>query len=412
MSPDAAWTSAESIESSLLKLWDRGRILRAKVTGEPIFPYRLRVRGPDSSALAVRFGEAQAWIQALDAASRTGRGFGFDIVWREVRHRQLGRNRIPYEIVVATEADGLQLIRKQADGKRFDTIVAATTAVFPELTPWLARRSLLVLEHAADWPRILTILAWFRDHPSSGLYLRQVDIPQVDTKFIESRKGLLAELLDIVLARDALASAGGAPLSFEQRYGLRSKPVTVRFRLLGAGAGLAGLTDISTPVEEFARLNLNPRIVFVTENEVNGLAFPEIENAMILFGLGYGLNVLAAAEWLHRSRLVYWGDIDTHGFAILARLRSYFPLATSILMDEETLLAHRQLWVREDQPFLGELPLLSKAERGLFENLKGNRHGDRVRLEQERIAYHHLLAALDSQGFQVRAHADDHRQAE
>lgn len=412
MSPDAAWTTAESIESSLLKLWDRGHILRAKITGESVFPHRLRVRGPDSSALALRFGEAQAWIQALEAASRMGRGFGFDIVWREVRHRQLGRNRIPCEIVVATETEGLQLIRKQADSKRFDTIVAATTAVFPELTSWLGRRSLLALDHAADWPRILAILAWFRDHPNSGLYLRQLDIPQVDTKFIEGRKGLLAELLDIVLARDASAFAGGAPLSFEQRYGLRSKPGTVRFRLLGAGAGLAGLTDISTPVEEFARLNLKPRVVFVTENEVNGLAFPEIEDAMILFGLGYGLNVLAAAEWLHRSRLVYWGDIDTHGFAILARLRSYFPLATSILMDEETLLAHRPLWVREDQPFLGELPRLSMAERGLFEDLKGNRHGDRVRLEQERVAYRYLLAALDAQGFEVCAGADDRRQTE
>jgi hypothetical protein len=397
MKPAAIWTSAEDIEASLLKLWDRGRILAGKVTGEPAFPLRLPVRGPDSSALAARFGEVQTWIRTLEAASRAGRGFGFDLVWREVRHRQIGRNRVPCEVVVPTEADGLQLIRKQSDAKRFADIATAIVAVFPELTPWLVRRPLLALEHAADWLRILAVLAWFRDHPRSGLYLRQADIPKVDTKFIEARKGLIAELLDIVLPRDPTQS--GRPLTFEGRYGLRSKPVMVRFRLLGTGSGLAGLTDISSPTEEFARLELNPRVVFITENEVNGLAFPPVHDAMVVFGFGYSLDVLAAVEWLHRSRLVYWGDIDTHGFAILARLRAYFPRVESILMDEPTLLAHRQLWVHEEQPFLGELQRLSESERILFEDLKRNRYGDRVRLEQERVAYGHLLAALAHLGF-------------
>lgn len=394
MNPDTVWTSAGDIEASLLKLWDRGGILAAKVTGETVFPFRLRVRGPDNRGLAVRFGEAQLWIRALEAASRTGRGFGFDLVWREVRHRQLGRNRVPYEIVVPTETDGLQLIRKQTDAKVFDRIAAATAADFPELVAWLGRKPLLALEHAADWPRVLTVLAWFREHPRSGLYLRQVDIPQVDTKFIETRKGLFAELLDIVLARDPLESAGGPSLSFEARYGLRSKPAMVRLRILGATSEFAGLTDISIPAEDFARLSLNPRVVFVTENEVNGLAFPPVQDAMVLFGLGYGLDLLAAAEWLHRPRLVYWGDIDTHGFAMLARMRAHFPAAESILMDEATLLAHRPLWVDEDRPYLGELPQLSEAEGQLFEDLKRNRLGDRVRLEQERVAYGHLLAVL------------------
>jgi hypothetical protein len=399
MKSDTAWTSAEDIAASVLKLWDRGSILRAKLAGEPVFPLRLPVRGPDNPALSARFGEVQTWVQALEAASRSGCGFGFDLVWREVRHRQIGRNRVPDAAILRTEADALQLIGKQAAANRFDTIAAATAAVFPELKPWLARKPLLALQHAGDWPRVLAVIAWFRDNPRSGLYLRQVDIPHVDTKFIEMRRGLLAELLDIVLARDLLEPAVGAPLSFERRYGLRGKPTMVRFRLLGAMAGLAGLTDISTPIEEFARLNLNPRIVLITENEVNGLAFPPVNDAMVVFGFGYGLDVLAAAEWLHRSRLVYWGDIDTHGFAILARLRAYFSEVESILMDETTLLAHRHLWVDEKQPVSGKLQRLTEAEGRLFDDLKGHRFGDRVRLEQERIAYRSLLTALHDREF-------------
>lgn len=399
MNRQAAWTAATDVEAALLKLWDRGRILSAKVGGAAIFPVHLRVRGPDSAALAHRFGEAQDWIRSLEAASRSGRGFGFDLIWRDVRHRQLGRNRVPFEIVVPTEADGLRLLRKQGDARRFDEIVGATTLRLPELLPWLARRPLVALQHGGDWHRILSVVEWFRDHPSSGLYLRQLDIEQVDTKFIETRRGLLSELLDIVLARDAVGVPAGAASSFESRYGLLSKPAVIRFRLLGTTGGLAGLTDISTPVDAFARLELNPQAVFITENEVNGLAFPEVEDSIVLFGLGYGLDVLAGAEWLRRSRIIYWGDIDTHGFAMLARLRSYFPAVESVLMDEETLSTHRPMWVHEERPFLGELVRLSDAERGVFEALKGNRFGDRIRLEQERIAYRHLLARLHAIGF-------------
>ncbi len=394
MTADPAWTGAEDVEAWLLKLWLNGRIAAAKVTGDAIFPLRLRVRGPDSPALAARFGDAQTWVCDLEAASRTGRGFGFDLVWREVRHRHLGRNRLPYEIVVATEADALQLIRKQADARRFEALASATAAACPDLLPWLARKPLLALEHAADWAHILAVVAWFRENPRSGLYLRQVDIAQIDTKFIESRRGLLSELLDIVLAREPSRSAPGVASTFEARYGLRSKPALVRFRLLDRQSTFAGLSDISTPAEAFAHLDLNPRIVFITENEVNGLAFPQVSEALVLFRLGYSLGLLAEAKWLRRSRIVYWGDIDTHGFAILARLRTYFPEAQSLLMDRATLLAHRPLWVREDQPFAGDLPCLFEAERQLFEDLKLNRYGNHVRLEQERIPYRRLMTAL------------------
>lgn len=399
MRSGAAWTSPEDVEAAILKLWMRGRILAAAVGGEDVFPVRIRVRGPDSSTLATRFGEVQAWIRTLEAGSRDARGFGYDIVWREVRHRQLGRNRVPDELIVHDPAEGLRLIRKQADAERFRGIVDATAETHPELVPWLAQKPLAALNHAGDWSRILAVLTWFRDHPASGLYLRQVDIPGVDTKFVETRKGLLSELLNVVLERITLEAVAPSSSTFEGRYGLRSKPSTIRFRLLDEATSLAGLTDVSCPAEEFSRLRLNPGVVFITENEVNGLAFPDVRNAMVVFGLGYSLDRLAGSEWLHQSRLIYWGDIDTHGFAMLARLRAYFPAVQSILMDESTLLAHRTLWVGEKHPFLGDLQRLTEPERRLFEDLKGNRFGDRVRLEQERIAYSELLTALRRQGF-------------
>jgi hypothetical protein len=84
---------------------------------------------------------------------------------------------------------------------------------------------------------------------------------------------------------------------------------------------------------------------------VNGLAFPDVAEGMVVFGLGYGLELLSSAVWMQGREIYYWGDIDTHGFAMLDRLRAIFPAARSLLIYRETFLAHRALWVREDTPF-------------------------------------------------------------
>jgi hypothetical protein len=58
------------------------------------------------------------------------------------------------------------------------------------------------------------------------------------------------------------------------------------------------------------------------------------------------LFILRDAAWLRECEVLYWGDIDTHGFRILDQLRAVHPHVESVLMDEETLLAHRDAWGR------------------------------------------------------------------
>ncbi|ODU07508.1 MAG: hypothetical protein ABS84_16155 [Rubrivivax sp. SCN 71-131] len=88
------------------------------------------------------------------------------------------------------------------------------------------------------------------------------------------------------------------------------------------------------------------------------------------------------------AKCIYWGDLDTHGFAILHRARSYLPSLQSVLMDEDTLLRHKALWVDEkEQHPAAELTLLTEAEQEVYQGLKRQRWGQNVRLEQERIAW-------------------------
>jgi hypothetical protein len=321
---------------------------------------------------------------------------GYEIVWEETNNRQLGRNKVPAGVRVPTRADALSLIGKTETAARFDTLAQATLKRFPMLRDWLAKKPLVALDQVDDWGRILACVDWFREHPLSGLYVRQIDVAGVDTKFIEAHKGLLAELLDIVLPAESIYASASGARGFEARYGLRSKPSLVRFRIIDERHAVAGLTDLTVPAEQFAGLSLNFFRVFVVENEITGLAFPPMPDSMVVLGLGHAVSLIGAARWLGEREVYYWSDLDTHGFAMLDRLRAAFPGIRSLLMDRETLLTHRPLWTTEDAPHVGNLERLTPDEARLYGDLRHDRLARAVRLEQERISFGWLRRALQA----------------
>ncbi len=132
--------------------------------------------------------------------------------------------------------------------------------------------------------------------------------------------------------------------------------------------------------------------VFIVENSQTGYAFPEIPSAVVIMGKGYGVEVLGRVPWITNAKCIYWGDIDTHGFAILNRARNYFPNLVSILMDEKTLMRHKELWVCESKQHTSEsFPFLNESEQALYTYLKLQTFGQNVRLEQERIDWNYAL---------------------
>jgi hypothetical protein len=407
------WTRPEDLRAQVRRLWDRGDLLATLVSDQEIFPRKLVLKGPTSSEMAGRFDEVRAWIAALRDMPWCR------IEWREFTHRIFGANRVPREVWVDHLDDALAWIGKQREAVRFRGLVDLTRARQPVLLDWLGRRPMRALELAGDWERLLDIVDWLRAHPRPGIYLRQVDIPGVHSKFIEAHRGVLSEWLDQVLPAEAVDAACTGVSRFTARYGFRDKPARIRFRVLDAvlpvfadvrnGSEALALPDVTLDADSFAALSLPVQWVFITENETNFLAFPPVPRGMVIFGAGYGWETLGGIEWLQRCRLHYWGDIDTHGFAILDQLRNRFRHVDSLLMDRATLMAHEAHWGREPDPVRHDLPRLTAAERSLYDELRDNRLSESLRLEQERIGFRWVKAALRQRLMELRSspHSSD-----
>ena len=386
------WTTPTDLQAQVHKLWDRGLLLASVAGGESVFPRRLALKGPDSRALGERFSEVRDWIAGLVANEGLYR-----IEWRSVNHRVLGANRIPSAIWIDTLEQALGLIGKHRAAERFAGMVERTRETRAELIPWLAKRPLRALALAEEWPQLLAIVDWLSKHPRPEVYLRQVDLPGVHTKLIEGHRAVLAELFDLVLPEEAIDATHTGAFGFCRRYGFLDKPARVRFRMLDPTVRLLPMAsdqDITLTQAAFSSLTPPVTTVFITENEINFLAFPNVRDSMVIFGAGYGFANLATVHWLQEKNILYWGDIDTHGFAILNQLRGFFPHTVSFLMDRETLLAHRQFWGSEPQPQTGDLLRLTTEEQALYDQLRQHTWGVSVRLEQEKIGFRYLAAAL------------------
>lgn len=387
-----SWTTPADLRARVRRWWQRGELLRAAAGQGPDFPRRLPLRAPTAAELSDRFAEAREWIARLDSEAGPYR-----VVWRTVSHRTLGANTVPAEIWIDSVDAALAFIGRRREADRFAAMAADTRAHHPELAPWLLKRPLKALALADAWPRLLAVVDWLAARPRPGCYLRQVDVPGVHSKFIERHRAVLSELFDLSLPPEAVDPDAAGAAGFCRRYGFRDKPARVRFRLLDpqlAPFPTGTDQDITLTGDTFARIDLPVRRVWVTENEINFLSFPQSPGAMVIFGAGYGFDALGDAPWLRAIPIAYWGDIDTHGFAILDQLRGRFPHTVSFLMDRGTLMAHRELWVEEATPETKDLSRLTVEEAALYDDLRTGRLGPAVRLEQERIGYAWLKAHL------------------
>ncbi|MGN7150397.1 Wadjet anti-phage system protein JetD domain-containing protein [Arthrobacter sp. SAFR-179] len=408
-----SWTSLAGLRAQSLKAWASGALLRELLEPSGAYPRRRPLKRPTAAELLNGYAAVLDW--AAELSGGTG-AFALETV--EAGRRTVGSNQIPAAAVFSTVEDEIAFVGKAREAASFQSLANSLGGLDPRLLEWASRRPLKLLELGSDAVLAARVALWLRDNPSPGIYVRQLGLPGVHTKFIERHRQVIDQMLATVAAEPAPVEAvdpnavpevaqsdaaleGGAARTpaarFARRHGFLHPPELVRFRILDPAIEVLGSArDVTVTAEAFASLSLPVEKVIGTENQVNFLALPEQAGTLALYGGGYGFSSLRDAAWLRDCRVLYWGDIDTHGFGILDQLRAVHPHVQSVLMDEETLLAHREAWSEEPAPSRATLARLTEAESALYEALGVDRFGKAVRLEQELITWDWALKQLDA----------------
>ena len=408
------WTSLADLRALSATAWDRGQLLREAIDPSGVYPRRRVLKRPSATELRGDYAAAREWAARLFAAEGP-----FSLETVDVGRTTIGSNRLPAVAVFASVEDEIEFAGKQRETKQFLSLAAELGGLDPALQAWTAKRPKQLLVLGQDALLAARVALWLRDHPSPAVYVRQLRLPGVHTKFIEAHRRTIDEMVESL--RPGLAgtlpsdddsgaadpdlddSVLGTPIArtpaarFAERHGFLHQPEQVRFRLLDPSIPLLGdARDITVTASAFESLRLPVTHVIITENLVNFLALQDRPGTLAIFGKGYGFSSLRDAAWLQSCQVLYWGDLDTHGFRILDQLRSVHPHVSSVLMDEATLLAHRDAWSVEASPSRAALTRLTPNEALVYEALQAGTYGDKVRLEQELIAWEWALARLES----------------
>ncbi|MBW9092516.1 hypothetical protein JNB62_02330 [Microbacterium jejuense] len=366
-------------ETARARLTTKRAAWATAVHPEPVLTIPLKP--PSEREMLADQRTAERWAQ--DWAAVTGAA----VDWETRSWHSIGRQRIPVRLVLASpdevasfvggdELRQWRSLRRRV--ARLRTVIADDVTRSDEVAAAMRRSAEQLLRYTDDeFEDVLHGTRWLIDNPVRGLRPRQLPIRGVDTKWFSAHRGILSALHRAATGQDGLGIVDSDPL--------------VRLRVLDDALAVGGIAELAAPASALARLRCTPRAVMVFENLESVLALPAWPGAIAIHGSGYAVDVIGSLPWVQQRPVLYWGDLDSNGFAILSRLRTHHSDVRSVLMDQDTLLGYRDMWVREPTPNRGVFAALTGTEERALKRIRDE--GD-VRLEQERIEWAAALEAL------------------
>jgi hypothetical protein len=362
-------------------------VLRTWLAGNAFIPIEYPV-----GSLSKNLTERRSQIELLREQSKAARGTGYSLEWVTIEKREMGKQTSPRRVTIETLDDYLALVSQQAAFDHFVDDVHVIRQHFPALESWMRKYPQLILEHHGKWNDLLTVCSFFVQHPRPNVYIRELPIP-IHTKFIEANTRILRDLLDELLPPDSIDLEAA---EFSKRFGLKDKSPLVRVRLLDGQLDQqygVKLDDMLLPVGQLAHLladHVQPETVIIVENLTNFLTLPLFPNSIGLFGGGFAVHLLRDVGWLNQCSIVYWGDIDAHGFQILSDLRGLFLHTQSVMMDWDTLQDNIDYAVVGNTLRSEQYDYLTEAETAVARHVAKQN----VRLEQEHIPHAYAVPRL------------------
>lgn len=380
----------EPLRKKLSRLEANGKLYVALAEGSEVPYLSMPLKRPQD--IETSWDELLAWQDFWRKAPKASGGHP---LWHvEEKRKQtasFGKQLMPVRIFIDTPEDAMALLGLTKKKKEFLAGLSAIESQMPSLRDWYL--TYFVRISAEDFfPMALSIARSMLAQEQREGYLREMAIPGVDTKFLENHNFLVRTLWNALFPENTAESSDEL---WEKLFVQKVPTPSICVRSLDEHLRFAGVRKLFLSQDDIADFQPPHRRIFITENKVNGYTFPDAEDSLILFGMGYGvLEMAESAPWLADKEIYYWGDLDHDGFNILSNLRKVLPEMKihSFLMDKETLLAYVDPNV-EDTGNTTTIPdYLTVSEKMAWKLI----HDNGWRLEQERIPHEEVEWAVES----------------
>ncbi len=347
----------------------------------PFWPYNFPLGSPTKTALEANFAAYQT--QALTWRDWTRQ---HNLVLTDTPRTVHGTTqRIPTHLTVpsvdvAAELCGADWVERIG---RARTRTAQLQDEFPQVTALASLIRDTDAYSVVDFDLLRATAHWFTRNSAAGLTPRQVPVPGLHAKWLNTRHRIVA----------ALAGIPNLQL-------LPPHPPRLHFTYLDPEhRRTGGRWHDSVTVGDPMTPAYPPTVIVISENKDTALHFPELPGGISVEGVGYGGGTAAAVDWLRACpNLFYWGDMDAAGFEILNGFRDAGLAVTSILMDVPTYDLYERFGTNTDprgnpiSPGVQKpLPHLTGDERALYNRLTDSAWTGHRRVEQERIPLAHAV---------------------
>lgn len=343
------------------------------------------------------FAEGNAWLEGCQEIAARYPYFRFE--YQNHRFAGMGNASIPVRITFTDIPAIFRLLGRTREATSYKTAYATVRETVPQLLPWMLtskgirtfKESTTVLTYLAVLQSLVKFFRQQREPSASPLYLRDIRLAPVDTKFWERESSFILAVYQALYPKDGIKNW----TDFLTRLQLFRFPTQYAIRFLDEALRIhPKLEWFSSSPDQLDALDFHPRAVFLVENKTNFLRFPDMKGSILLFSSGKSIPyLLSCLSWLKdHPHIYYWGDMDEDGFEMLNRARSVRPQIQSFLMEKNLLLRYQnQLVFDEGLRFeLAKLQFLTPTEKEAFLSLHGQR------LEQECISEEDIHASLNA----------------
>lgn len=364
--------SPEALQEKLFKQWQLASYRVSRLLDAEQWPLSLSIGKPTSRQVEQESEAVNAHIRAWKQVT-VGR-----VIWQTQSFKRLAE---PLSVPVIWElakpsqwVAAVNLSEMTGEFSLLDQVLHNAPKVFRE--PLIRKRHLWRGKTAFEVSRCISLATQLGPGSAEGKPLRLMAGLEVDTKFFERNANLLVALLDERFEGEASKQGLSVFLNakLEDDHWLLVLPLQV---------GLLPFPRCRLSTKELEQCELPAKTILVIENERCEYLLPSFENTIAILGAGLDLGWLGS-DVFKSKRVIYWGDIDTWGFQMLAKARQIKPDLIPLLMDKNTF-ERCQNNSAVNEPVKAKdvnLEFLSVEEQTLYQSIQNMEKG---RLEQEFI---------------------------